>query len=109
MRQDDETGEERGGAIISLRDGRFSKLLAWFYGSIGMAIVTGTWIAANNLYQINLQLAADSVTKQEMARQIAEIRALNERQDDHIDAVDRRVYTLEGRNLRGIEEPRRAR
>jgi hypothetical protein len=96
-----DAGGEHGGARISLRDGRVSKVLAWCYGSIGMAIVTGTWVAANNLYQINLTLAAYAVSKQEFDRQLVEIRALNERQEDHINAVDRRVYTLEGRNLRG--------
>jgi hypothetical protein len=95
------TGLNSRGASIVIKDPRMSKLLAWFYGSLGMACVTGSWIAANNLYQINLTLAADAIVKQEMARQLAEQRALNERQDEHINAVDRRVYTLEGRNLRG--------
>lgn len=93
---------ERGGASIAIQGGRaFSKLVAWFWGALGMAAVTGLWIAGNNLYQINLTLAANAVRDQEQDRQLAEMRALNDRQEDHINSVDRRVYTLEGRNLRG--------
>ncbi len=97
---------EDGGASIVYRDPRVSKALGWVYGVLGTAFVSGTWLAANNLYQLNLTVAADAIWKQEMARQVAEVRALNERQEEHINAVDRRVYTLEGKNLRGVEVAR---
>lgn len=83
------------------QDPRVSAAAAWFMNLLQGLVVIALAFVANNLYQINLTLAADAVTKQEMARQIAEVRAKNDQQDQHIDYVDRRVYTLEGRNLRG--------
>lgn len=91
----------RGPQQIIGRDPRVSAAAAWLMNVLQGLIVIALAFVANNLYQVNLTLAADAVTKQEMSRQLAELRLKNDQQDQHIDYVDRRVYTLEGRNLRG--------
>ena len=102
MTQDHETDEpyRQGGGRIQMRDDRVSRVMAWLAVTLGSAFVTGVWIAANNLFEINRTLAANAVQVQWMSQQIAEAKELNERQEEHINAVDRRVYTLEGRNMR---------
>lgn len=66
-------------------------------------IVVALSFVANNLYQVNLTLAANAVMQQELSRQLSEVRNINDKQEDHLNYVDRRVYSLEGRNLRGAE------
>lgn len=83
------------------RDPRVSAVTALFMNVLQGLIAITLAFVANNIYQINLTLAADAVTKQDTARQLAEIRTKNDQQDDHISATDQRVYTLEGHNLRG--------
>lgn len=83
----------------------------WFWNIVGSLIVLALAFVANNLYQVNLTLAADAVSKQEMLRQIAESKAeaarnaaFDERQEEHINAIDRRVIRVEeatGVQLRG--------
>jgi hypothetical protein len=90
-------------------DPRMSRLLAWAWGAIGAAAVTGIWIGSSNLYQINLTLAADVVWKQEVMRQINEQKELNYRQEDHFRAVDKKLDMWEGKNLRGPPEVARVR
>lgn len=92
---------ESGGAAIEVRDPRVSAAAQWVMNILQGLIVLVLAFVANNLYQVNLTLAADAVSKQEMARQLSEVRGVNERQEEHINYVDRRVYTLEGKNLRG--------
>lgn len=92
---------ESGGARIEQHDPRVTAAAQWVMNILQGLIVLVLAFVADNLYQVNLTLAADAVSKQEMARQLAENRALDERQEEHINSVDRRVYTLEGRNLRG--------
>jgi hypothetical protein len=99
---------DSGGASIVQRDRR-PREMAW--NIIGSLIVLALAFVANNLYQINLTLAADAVSKQEMARQIADVKAqadrnasFDERQEDHINAMDRRLTSVEqatGVQLRG--------
>lgn len=85
----------RGSTRNVANDPRMSKLLAWFYGALGMALVTGSWIAANNLYQLNLTvdrgLRSDS---QHEAR-------LNDH-ETRLREVERDVITIEGRTFRGV-------
>jgi hypothetical protein len=99
----------RGSTNNVSRDPRMSKLLAWAWGALGAAAVSGIWIGSNNLYQINLTLAADVVWKQEVMRQIIEQKEMNYRQEDHFRAVDKKLDTWEGRNLRGPAEVARVR
>lgn len=91
---------ESGGAAIT-RDPRVSAAQQWLMNVLQGLIVIALAFVANNLYQVNLTLAADAVSKQEMVRQLSDVRSVNERQEEHINYVDRRVYTLEGKNLRG--------
>jgi hypothetical protein len=89
------------GSTTNVPDTRVSKFIAWGWTALGAAFVTGVWLAANNLWEINRTLAKDAVYKEWMAQQLADVRALNDRQEDHINAIDRQVQTWEGRNLRG--------
>lgn len=91
-----------GGAQMGLRDPRVSAAAQWLMNVLQGLIVIALAFVANNLYQVNLTLAANAVMQQEMSRQLAEVRTVNDRQEDHINYVDRRVYTLEGRTLRGV-------
>lgn len=83
----------------------------WIWNIVGSLIVLALAFVANNLYQVNLTLAANAVSSQEMLRQLAEVRkdqdrnlAMDDRQEDHINAIDRRVIAVEqatGVQLRG--------
>lgn len=51
--------DESGGASIQMNDRRVSKAIQWFWGFVGMAIVTGIyWVAASiNTLNVNLERA----------------------------------------------------
>ncbi len=100
---------QSGGATQSIQDPRVTTIGTFVMNVLQGLVVLALAFVANNLNSINLTLAADAVSKQEMARQLAEVRAKNEQQEEHINYVDRRVYTLEGRSLRGPAEPNHAR
>jgi hypothetical protein len=99
-----------GGAIV-MQDGRVSKIFAWVAVTIGGALVSGIWIAANNLFEINRTLAQDVIYKQWVSQQITEMRSSQDRnlvrdseQEDHINSIDRRLVVVEevsGVNTRG--------
>jgi hypothetical protein len=84
--------EHRGSTA---RDPRMSKLLAWFYGALGMAFVTGSWIAANNLYQLNVTVARgiDSDAQRDTRINDHELR---------LRQVERDLNTVEGKVFRGV-------
>lgn len=85
-----------GGSRISMRDGRVSKLLQWFWGALGLLSVSLLGIAANNLYNLNVTVARGLDADASRDRRI----------EDHemrLRQIERDVNTIEGRNLRGEE------
>jgi hypothetical protein len=92
---------DRSGASIQIRDGRFSKLLNWFWGFIGLAAVSGSFTAASNLYQLNLTVARVADSNAVAAQQLKD-------HEDRLRQVERDVSVIEGkvfRGVRGYEEP----
>lgn len=107
------SGEASGGA--SIREVRPS-MAAFVMNVLQGLVVIALAFVSNNLYQINLTLAADAVSKQEMASKLAGAIARiekgedrDDKQEDHINYVDRRLYQLEGKNMRGPSESGRGR
>lgn len=85
-----------GASIVQSNDPRVSKLFAWALGFLGTAIATGSFMAANNLYQLNLTVAQGVKND---AAQMARI-------DDHeirLRAVERDVSAIEGKVFRGVD------
>lgn len=102
---------EDGGASYHRPRDYDARPAGWYWNIAATLIVVSLAFVANNLYQINLTLAADAVGKQEIARQLAELRATQDRnlvrdsqQEDHINSMDRRLVVVEqvsGVNSRG--------
>lgn len=104
---------QSGGAEISHTR---SSLAPFVMNVLQGLVVIALAFVSNNLYQINLTLAADAVSKQEMSTKIANAVARieknedrDDKQEDHINYVDRRLYQLEGKNSRGAQESSRGR
>ncbi len=77
-------------------DPRFSKLLVWFWGFLGIAAVTGAFAVASNLYELNMTVAklADNniITTAKLQDHEARIRQ-----------VERDVSSIEGKVFRGVD------
>lgn len=89
------------GASIRMRDGRVSKLIAWAWATLGMAAVSGTWIAANNLYQLNVTVARGIDMDASRDQILAD-------HEQRLRQMERDVSTIEGKVFRGVpgyEEP----
>lgn len=88
----------RGGASVNIQDGRFTKLLTWFWGFVGLAVAAGSFTAASNLYQLNLTVA-----------RVADNNALAaEKLKDHeirLRQVERDVSAIEGKVFRSGFDP----
>lgn len=95
-------GNHTGGGSVSNTDPRFSRLLAWFFGALGIGSITVIGLAANNLYQLNLTVARG------IDADAAQDKVLEDH-EDRLRQVEREAATWSGRNLRGApkEEPPR--
>lgn len=87
---------ESGGASVTLKDTRVSKALAWFWGIVGTCIAGGVWLAANNLYQLNLTVQRIADNNAMVASQLADHEA-------RVRQLERDVSTIEGRVFRGLD------
>lgn len=101
-------GQTDGGARMDLRDSRVSKFIAWGVGVIGTVCTTLAVIAVTTLIGLRDDVLAIKITMNAANQATASTTALlTQRIDSHeqwIRNVDGRVYTLEGRNLRGGPE-----
>ncbi len=97
------------GSTAYMPDKRFSTLIGWAWTALGAAAVTGVWVFSSNLYQLNQTVAKEAIYREWMAQQIADTKALDERQEDHFHAIDNEIATMKGTNLRGPPEARRVR
>lgn len=89
----DETGKE-GGASVHMEDGRISKGLNLFWGTLAVIFVSVLGFCANNLWQLNLTIR-DVLTENKTT--VAEL-------SDHelrLRVLERDSATWNGRNLRG--------
>jgi hypothetical protein len=99
---------DSNGAQVIVKDPRVTSAAEMIRN--GLTVLALAFVA-NNLYQVNLTLAADAVWKEQMMRELAALKAsqmrnadLDDRQEDHINAVDRRLVGVEqamGKTLRG--------
>lgn len=94
-------GSHSGGASIHLRDGRFSRLIAWASLSVGGLFVSGLIWTANTLVSIKESLATMATTMVNQNGVNSRVDAKNDQQDQRLNQHDRELATLEGRNLRG--------
>lgn len=102
---------DSNGAQVIVKDPRVTSAAEMIRNVVGGLTVLALAFVANNLYQVNLTLAADAVWKEQMMRELAALKAsqmrnadLDDRQEDHINAVDRRLVGVEqamGKTLRG--------
>jgi hypothetical protein len=83
-----------GGAHISIRDPRVTAAAQWAGNVLQTLVVITLCFVAKNLYEVNLTLAADAVTKSQVAQMVS-------KHEQEIKDLNGRVSTLEGRNLRG--------
>lgn len=88
---------EDGGASIVYRDPRVSKALGWFWGVVGAGIAGGSWIAASNLYQLNISVNRMTDNNAVVAAQLQDHEA-------RLRQAERDLNTIQGRNLRGGPE-----
>ncbi len=97
-------GASSGGGTISLRDSRMSVLVGIGLAVTPIAVVgIGAWIA-NSIATLNTTVTR-LVTQNEAV--IARLNAndgVNDRQDLRLLKVEEKVYSIEGRVLRGIQE-----
>ena len=97
-----------GGASIRMEDSRFTHLIGWSALAVGGLFVTFLIWIGSTLVGIKESMASMAATMGEQAKALAarvdRNDQLDERQEQHINYVDGRVYTLEGRNLRGGAE-----
>lgn len=103
--------EDGGASYARGQSGYDARPAGWFWNIAASFVVISLAFVANNLYQINLTLAADAVGKQDIARRMAELAAAQDRnlvrdsqQEEHINAMDRRLVVVEqvtGVNSRG--------
>lgn len=84
-----------GGATVHMEDRRVSKALGWFWGIVGMVIAGGVWLAAQNLYQLNLTVTRIADNNAIVAAQLADHEA-------RLRQMERDVNTLAGKNMRGV-------
>lgn len=92
---------DSGGSIRS-RDPRVDRAATWLMNLLQGLMVIVLAFVANNLYQVNLTLAGDAVLKQQMLSAIAALNsrldkneARDDRQEDHLNDVDRRTVKVE--------------
>lgn len=98
---------ESGGGRIEMKDPRVSAIGAWISNIIqGLVVLVLAWVA-NNLYQVNLTLAADAVTKQQMLAAIADHKDLIQDHERRLETLSGRVYVLEGKTMRGVPDGKR--
>lgn len=105
MEDDDSTLEEikidrqrlagGGASITQMGDNRVTRLMNWFWTSLGLAVVAGSFTVANNLYQLNLTVAQGVKNDLLIATQIKD-------HEDRLRKVERDVSTLEGKVFRGV-------
>jgi hypothetical protein len=86
----------RGASIIQSNDPRFSKLLVWFWGFLGVAAVTGAFAVASNLYDLNMTVA-------KLADNNLVTTAKLQDHEERIRQVERNLSSIEGRVFRGVD------
>lgn len=99
-------GSDRsGGGFIEMRDSRVSNGIAWAMGILAVCIGSAILWVGSTLVGIRESLATLAATSS--AQTAAVVAQLNrndlrdESQEARLNNIDGRVYTLEGRNLRG--------
>lgn len=85
----------KGGYEQRIRDSRVTSIAQWFWNLIGGLMVVALCFVANNLYQINLTLAADAVAKKQMSEDIAELKG-------DVKEIRGDVRELQGKTFRGV-------
>lgn len=79
----------------------------------GLVVIVLTWVA-NNLYQVNLTLAANSRDKIALEKEVDRLSSQLTRndvrddvQEQRLNSVENRVSVIDGRNQRGGQEGQR--
>jgi hypothetical protein len=102
---------QSGGGSISSHDPRFSHARDWAMGILAVLIGAAIIWFGSTLVSIKESLATLAATSSAQTAAIVAQLNKNDSRDDAQDArvngIDGRVYTLEGRNLRGGPEVRR--
>lgn len=102
-------GRKRGrGPVMQVRDGRVTKGIEWIMVIVGVLIAAAlTWVA-NSINTLNTTVATMSNQSQNIVAGLAKNDARDDRQEDRINGIDGRTYSLEarmgaidGRNTRG--------
>ena len=90
-------GKNEGGAKMSIRDARVTSALQWVWTTIGAMFVAGVYWVASSITTLNVTMEKALVRLEAQDKiQIETLASLK----DH----ERRISTLEGRNLRGAPE-----
>jgi hypothetical protein len=96
------TDPEDSGARMNVRDNRVSRGIELLLAIVGVLIASSLAWVGTNINTLNTTVAKMS---EQSAASIARLEAnerKDDRQDDRLNSIDGRVYTLEGRALRGL-------
>lgn len=96
------------GARMEVRDSRVTRGIELLLAVVGVLIAGALAWVGNNINTLNTTVAKMSEQSASMISRLEANERKDDRQDDRINSIDGRVYSLEGRTLRGhMSEGRR--
>ena len=89
---------DSGGGSILTAHGVVSSAFKWFMASVGAVIATGSWIAANNLYQLNISIGRLADNRIVVEKQLVD-------HESRLRSVERDISAIEGKVFRSGFDP----
>lgn len=94
-------GSVSDGARVEIRDPRVTSFVAWGGGLLGLAVIgIGTWVASS-INELTVTVAKASEKMEFIVRQQTATDVRVDAHDSRLNAVERSVAVMEGRNYRG--------
>jgi hypothetical protein len=92
---------------MEVRDTRMTKGIELLLAVVGVLIASSLAWVGNNINNLNSTVAGMSQQSAAMIARLETNERQDDRQDDRLNNIDGRVYTLEGRTLRGHPQENR--